>query len=98
MVHLLLERELFVGELVQALKEPQHKVSRHLAVLKNAGVVRDWREGTRIHYQIAPTLGSIWRVALENLRACWDNSPEVKAAHWRMHQITTRPPDTLGNP
>ncbi len=95
MIYMLLDRELLVGELVQALKEPQHKVSRHLAVLKSAGVVRDCREGTRVHYEIAPTLGVEWQEALERLRVCWENSPEVKAAHWRMGQLIRRPPTKL---
>lgn len=91
-LRLLLERELLVGELVRVLKEPQHKVSRHLAVLKTAGLVRDWREGTRIHYAIAPALAPEWRAALEQLRRGWDMSTEVQAALWRLGQAMPRQP------
>jgi DNA-binding transcriptional ArsR family regulator len=90
---MLLEQELLVGEMVTVLKEPQHKVSRHLAVLKKAGVLRDRREGTRVHYEISPTLGAEWKEALERLRRCWDRSPEVKAALWRLQQTVSRRPD-----
>jgi ArsR family transcriptional regulator len=90
MVRLLLERELLVGELVQALKEPQHKVSRHLAILKRAGLVRDRREGTWVHYAIAPTLAAEWRTALEQLSHGWDMSTEVQAALWRLTQMASR--------
>lgn len=49
---LLAERELCVCELVEVLDMPQGKVSRHLAVLKHAGLVRDRREGTWIYYAL----------------------------------------------
>lgn len=85
-VYLLLDRELRVGEMVTVLKEPQHKISRHLAVLKKAGVLKDRRHGTRVYYAVAPSLGEEWKEALEALRRCWDKSPEVKAVMWRMEQ------------
>ena len=49
---LLAERELCVCELVEVLEMPQGKISRHLAVLKNAALVRDRREGTWIYYAL----------------------------------------------
>jgi len=91
-IYLLLERELQVGEMVVVLKEPQHKVSRNLAILKQAGLLRGRRQGTRVHYEISPALGGEWKQALESLRLCWDKSPEVKAVLWRMHQILRRTP------
>lgn len=47
---LLAARELCVCELVEVLDMPQGKVSRHLAVLKRAGLVQSRREGTWIYY------------------------------------------------
>ena len=56
-VHLLNGREeLCVCEIVDALEIPQYSVSRHLGVLKAAGVVTDWRQGKWMHYAIAPAL------------------------------------------
>jgi len=66
-LRVLLERELCVCELVAILDEPQYKVSRHLAVLKNAGLVAEWREGTWIHHAIASTLSPEWQRALQGL-------------------------------
>ncbi|HEX2948144.1 MAG TPA: metalloregulator ArsR/SmtB family transcription factor [Armatimonadota bacterium] len=91
-VRLLLERELCVCEIEDALAEPQYKVSRHLAVLKNAGVVRDWREGQWMHYEISPNLPPTWRTTLEALRSVWDESADVEQAVRQLHQHTTRPP------
>jgi len=44
-------QELFVNELVTILQMSQPRVSRHLAVLKQAGLVIDRREGNWIHYK-----------------------------------------------
>ena len=41
-----------VGELAQALETPQAVVSRHLAILRERGVVTARREGTRVHYSL----------------------------------------------
>ena len=49
---LLSERELCVCELVVLLNLPQGKISRHLAVLKNATLVSDRRDGTWIYYSL----------------------------------------------
>jgi ArsR family transcriptional regulator len=46
-----------VGELVDALGCPQPKVSRHLRVLKDAGLVRDRREGRHVGYALSTSRG-----------------------------------------
>jgi len=48
--------ELCVCEVVAALDAPQPKVSRHLAVLRDAGVCVARREAQWLHYRIAPDL------------------------------------------
>ena len=50
------EGELCVCELVHALGVIQPKISRHLAALRDAGVVKDRRQGQWIYYQINPDL------------------------------------------
>ena len=52
LLFLLTQRELCVCELVEVLEMPQGKISRHLAVLKRAGLVRDRREGVWIYYAL----------------------------------------------
>lgn len=44
-----------VGDLVTALGCPQPKVSRHLKVLKEAGLVRDARDGRNVAYALTST-------------------------------------------
>jgi ArsR family transcriptional regulator, arsenate/arsenite/antimonite-responsive transcriptional repressor len=45
---------LCVCEIVDALKLPQHRISKHLLVLRNAGLVEVEREGTWAYYRPGP--------------------------------------------
>lgn len=49
---LLEDRELCVCEIVAGLDMVQPKVSFHLKILKDAGLIRDRRQGKWIHYSI----------------------------------------------
>lgn len=91
-LRLVLERELCVCELMQVIKEPQYKVSRHLAVLKRAGLLHDWREGTWIHYEINPSLPLEWRRVLYEMRAVWDRSSRVQEDLRRLRHSSKRRP------
>ena len=57
-LHLMLlmqaEGELCVCELVAALGESQPKISRHLAQLRNCGLLRDTRRGQWVYYDLHP--------------------------------------------
>lgn len=48
--------ELCVCELVTALELPQPKISRHLAVMREAGITTMRRDGTWIFYRLHPDL------------------------------------------
>ncbi|MBL8024536.1 MAG: helix-turn-helix transcriptional regulator [Elusimicrobia bacterium] len=91
-LRLLMERELCVCEMMRVLKTPQYKVSRHLGILKKAGLVRDWREGTWIHYEIAPTLSSVLKETLACLRALWDQSPLIQEDLRWLNRTSVRKP------
>lgn len=56
LVLLLLEGELCVCELTFALGESQPKISRHLAQLRESGLVSDRRAGQWIYYTLSPDL------------------------------------------
>jgi ArsR family transcriptional regulator len=53
---LVVEGELCVCELTHALGEIQPKISRHLALLRESGMVLDRRQGQWIYYRINPEL------------------------------------------
>ena len=48
----LLGGERAVGELAQVLEAPQAIISRHLAILRDRGVVKTRREGTSVYYSL----------------------------------------------
>ena len=50
------EGEACVCEITFALEESQPKISRHLALMRDAGIVEPRREGTWMHYRINPDL------------------------------------------
>lgn len=50
---LVAESERSVGELVEALEQPQPKVSNHLACLRWCGFVTAERRGKRVFYRVA---------------------------------------------
>jgi len=59
------EDELCVCELTHALDIIQPKVSRHLALLRDAGMVRDRRQGQWIYYRLNPDLPDWARDAID---------------------------------
>lgn len=58
LLQLLGRHELNVHELVTVLGQPQSTVSRHLKVLRDAGLVSDRRDGTTVYYRIASPNGA----------------------------------------
>lgn len=50
------EQELCVCELTCAMSESQPKVSRHLALLRNSGLLADRRQGQWVYYRLHPQL------------------------------------------
>lgn len=81
--------ELCVCELTAAVDDIQPKISRHLGVLKDAGVVVARREGTWIFYRLAHSLPGWAGALLETLPA--GAVPELKADLKRLRAMTGRP-------
>lgn len=50
------EQELCVCELTCAMQQSQPKVSRHLALLRNSGLLADRRQGQWVYYRLHPNL------------------------------------------
>lgn len=72
LLNLMGDREICVCYFVEILDFPQPKISRHLAYLRNAGIVGARREGKWMHYRIVmpPHSGAaqVLRQTLETLR------------------------------
>jgi ArsR family transcriptional regulator len=76
---LLLESELCVCELMAILDIPQSTISRHLAYLKNSGLVIDQRRGIWMHYRLAAGGSGIHQHLLDMLRKDLARLDEVRA-------------------
>lgn len=66
LLNLLRNGEVCVGALCEVTKISQPNVSRHLAYLKNAGIVTTRRDGKRIHYFIEKPTSSFAKKLLQN--------------------------------
>ena len=78
LLNLIADREICVCYFVETLRTSQPKISRHLAYLRNAGIVAARREGKWMHYRLAipqdQAAASILRETLKHLR----EKPEMK--------------------
>jgi len=73
-LNLLLHGELCVCDLHYVLAASQPNVSRHLAYLKNSGLVLDRREGPRTYYRLAQPAEGLNRPLFEFLRGLFRGS------------------------
>jgi ArsR family transcriptional regulator, arsenate/arsenite/antimonite-responsive transcriptional repressor len=67
-VNLLSRGSLCVCDIQRILGQPQPSVSRHLALLKSAGLIRDRRDGMRIFYALTAAPAPLGREVLKALR------------------------------
>lgn len=67
---LALNGETCVCKLADALDAPQFRVSRHLGVLRSCGFVEARREGTWMHYRLAPAATPFAACLQDCFRAC----------------------------
>ena len=73
LLNLMHDREVCVCYFVEILKQSQPKISRHLAYLRNAGIVSARREGKWMHYSIVrpvdPQAAAILAVTLASFKS-----------------------------
>lgn len=72
---LLLAGDACVCEIQQSLRLPQPKVSRHLARLRRAGLVRTSKDGLWVHYGLAEPSDEVVEALLIFLRQCLGHLP-----------------------
>mgnify|MGYP005846604621 CR=1 FL=1 len=75
-VMLLIQDELCVCDLMAIFKEPQSKISRHLAYLKHSGLIRSRRAGVWMHYALNESLDEPWRSQLNFMKETLFHLPE----------------------
>ncbi len=83
--------ELSVSELVELLHQPQSTVSRHLKVLREAGLIHDRRDGTTVLYSApAPGNGQVGAGLSERLLGWVAEQPLAPAMRTRLQAVIDR--------
>jgi ArsR family transcriptional regulator len=83
------EKELCVCELTEALQVSQPKISRHLAQLRECGLLKDRRSSQWIFYSINPSLPQ-WAIDVIALTA-QENRDFIQKNHQRLLDMGSRP-------
>ena len=97
LLNLMNDGEVCVCFFVELLDEPQPKISRHLGLLRKAGLVSARRDAKWMHYSIAklkhPTAQRVFRQTLEALR----DDPEMRRERSALTKAccSTRLPELL---
>jgi ArsR family transcriptional regulator len=84
------QKELCVCDLCAVLGEIQPKVSRHLAVLRRAGLVEVRREGKWKFYAAATPPSPLHRTLLRCIRGCLGPVDELVADRERLRGLATQ--------
>ena len=85
------EGEACVCELTYALQESQPKISRHLALMRDAGIVEPRREGTWMHYRINPDLPQWAKEIIEQTHARVSGLTPFKEDYKKLAKMSNRP-------
>jgi ArsR family transcriptional regulator len=85
------EHEACVCEMIFALEESQPKISGHLALSRDAGLVKARREGTWMHYRINPHLPSWAKGSLPQVFQNLHRLQPFQADRKRLDQMANRP-------
>lgn len=89
-VMLAIKGEMCVCELVEALAEPQYKISRHLGVMRADNLVTVRRQGTWMMYQLAEPASELETCLFDCFRDCLNKHPDIKADLKRFKQASCK--------
>ncbi len=85
---LLLTGEVCVCEIHESLEIPQPKASRHLAYLRQAGLVDTRRDGLWIHYRLAKLPDPVMAAIVEGVRHALTHTETVQRDARRLRKRT----------
>src|SRR5574341_708757 len=80
------EEELTVGEVQEVVASVQSSVSRNLAMLREAGFVRDRKEGTSVYFSVRQNMPEPARELFKSLQTRITDIPEVKKDQARLEE------------
>jgi ArsR family transcriptional regulator, arsenate/arsenite/antimonite-responsive transcriptional repressor len=91
LLNLMAGREVCVCYFVEILKQGQPKISRHLAYLRNAGIVSARRDGKWMHYRIRRPNDAAANSVLDAVLATFEKDPEMQADLARLDRACYEP-------
>lgn len=91
LVLLAAEGELCVCELTHAIDTIQPKISRHLAMLRNSGLVADRKRGQWVFYSISPNLPEWAWAVLRSTAVGVEAQPPFVGDRKALHAMDNRP-------
>jgi ArsR family transcriptional regulator len=91
LLNLMAGREVCVCYLVEILRQGQPKISRHLAYLRNAGIVSARREGKWVHYRICPPTDAEVAAILAAVMTSLRNDKQMQADLARLDRACCAP-------
>ncbi len=86
-VLLAIHGETCVCELAAALDAPEFRISRHLGILKDRGLVEARRQGTWMHYRLAAPRAKLEECLQDCFRDCLAEHPLVRADLERLRRF-----------
>ncbi|MBN1867531.1 metalloregulator ArsR/SmtB family transcription factor [Candidatus Sumerlaeota bacterium] len=89
-VLLAIRGETCVCVLAEALDQPDFKISRHLGVMRSAGLVEARREGTWMHYRLVKARSALERHLQDCFRDCLARHPDVRKDLARLKKVACR--------
>jgi len=88
-------RELCVCQIVELLEITGPTISRHLAVLRQAGLVQHRKDGRWMHYRLPESPPAVVRDALDWVRRALRGNPTFAQDRRRLARILRQDPEAL---
>ncbi len=89
-VLLSIQGETCVCQLAEALDAHEYKISRHLGIMRSAGVVEAKREGTWMYYQLSQARNRLEECLQECFRDCLADHKTVKTDLKRLSKASCK--------
>jgi ArsR family transcriptional regulator len=93
LLKLLGDREVCVCELVEALDQPQPKISQHLACLRSVGIVEARRAGKWMHYRIVSPPNAEAKKVLRATQSWLKDDKTLSVDREKIHRVCGKPRD-----
>jgi ArsR family transcriptional regulator len=93
LLNLMAGREVCVCHFVEILGQSQPKISRHLAYLRNTGIVVARREGKWMHYSICPVADEPASSVLAAALAALESDKQMQVDRARLDRVCCVPHD-----